>query len=117
MTIRELTRSAHENAKAKGFYDKPRNFGEQIALIHAELSEALEADRDESYCILGTEEVLETNANDYKARIKGTVEEELADVVIRVADMAAYLDIDLEAHIIAKMKFNATRENKHGRRY
>jgi NTP pyrophosphatase (non-canonical NTP hydrolase) len=41
--------------------------------------------------------------------------EELADIVIRVADLAGGLGIDLEREIIAKMEINKTREYKHNK--
>lgn len=63
----------HENAIDKGFHDldefgnSTRNFGESIALIHSELSEALEAHRD------GKIEEIRTigNANDQKKESLG----------------------------------------------
>lgn len=47
--INELCEKAYENSKAKGFYEQPKNVGEMIALMHSELSEALEADRKDRY--------------------------------------------------------------------
>jgi hypothetical protein len=37
--------------------------------------------------------------------------------MIRVMDLAAFKGIDLEAHIKAKMRYNATREKYHGKKY
>ena len=94
MTIKQMQAMAHATAKAKGFYSEPISIGTLIALIHSEASEALEAYRDgESWDRVG---------------------EELADVVIRVADMCGRCDIDLEATIVAKMAKNKTRPHKHG---
>ena len=42
MNINDLIREAHENAVAHGFWEEDRPFAEQIALMHSELSEALE---------------------------------------------------------------------------
>ena len=53
----------------------------------------------------------------FRELIKDSLEDELADAVIRIADMCGYLGIDLEKHIELKMKYNATREYKHGKRY
>lgn len=120
--INELARQAHENAKAKGFFDEPKNIGEMIALIHSEVSEALEADRKNRYCKMdkSQENVLmgwvkeEDFQRDYEAKVKGTFEEEMADIAIRVMDMCAFKGIDLEYHIKAKMRYNANRPYKHG---
>ena len=43
MTISELVARAHDNAVKHGFWNPAPAFGTSIALIHSELSEALEA--------------------------------------------------------------------------
>lgn len=89
-TIKELQREAYEIAKSKGWHEKRVEFGTLIALMHSELSEALEADRKN----LGIDKVAE----------------ELADVCIRVFDTCEALDIDLEEAILKKMEYNRSRE-------
>ncbi len=96
MRIRDLCMMAHENAKLKGFWDEPREFGTLIALIHSELSEALEAHR--------------------KSEVE-MVAEELADVAIRLFDLCGASDINLEAEIERKMEINRTRPRLHGKEY
>jgi NTP pyrophosphatase (non-canonical NTP hydrolase) len=39
---------------------------------------------------------------------------ELADIIIRVLDLAASLDIDMDKAVIEKMQHNATRSARHG---
>lgn len=95
MDISELVYKAHKNAKEKGFWDSPREFGTMIALIHSELSEALEADR----------------------RGEGHVAEELADVFIRLGDLCGGLEIDIVRAIRNKMEINSLRPKLHGKAY
>ena len=46
MNINDLIKEAHENAVAHGFWEEERPFAELIALMHSDLSEALEEYRD-----------------------------------------------------------------------
>ena len=121
--MNELAKQIHENAKAKGFYDKERNIGEMLCLIHSEVSEALEADRKNLYCPeCAIDDLCEIPDNAfflhaYNEDVKGTFEEEMADIVIRVMDLCAFKKIDLESHIKAKMRYNSLREYKHGKKY
>ena len=117
MTINDLVATAFAAAKQKGFHDKPREFGTSIALIHGELSEALEAHRDNKRCTLKGENLANLDHKSYSNNVKGSIEEELADVVIRVCDLAGSMYIDLENHIIAKINFNRSRPHKNGRNY
>ena len=97
MNIKELVKDAHENAKAKGWHDEDRTFGELIALCHAELSEALEEYRNgrglgEIYYV-GYD--MSDNKVEKDHKFEGVyglckpegIPIELADVVIRIADM------------------------------
>jgi NTP pyrophosphatase (non-canonical NTP hydrolase) len=120
--INELAKQVHENAKAKGFFEKEKNIGEMLCLIHSEVSEALAADRKNKYALMPAEFVQDNCDNNdfieaYKDWVKGTFEEEMADIVIRVMDLCAFKGIDLENHIKAKMRYNSLREYKHGKKY
>lgn len=97
MTFSELQKQVHKTALDNGWWDKPRSFGELIALCHSELSEALEADRNDA----GDEHVAE----------------ELADTIIRIMDMAEKEGWDIERAIIEKDEYNRTRAYRHGKRY
>ena len=125
--INDLAKQIHENNKEKGFYNdkEERNMGEILALIHSEVSEALEADREDNYTYKGGTPLKNwmhiSDDKMFKAifeqGIKSTFEDELADIVIRVMDLAAYKNIDLEHHILAKVRYNTLRASKHGKKY
>lgn len=104
MRLNSLVEMAHENAVAHGF--KHNNFAEAIALIHSELSEALEEDRNGNPMVY------------YAANGKPEgVAVELADAVIRICDLCGHLKIDLEKVVAEKMAYNAGRPQLHGKRY
>lgn len=93
---------AHKTATDAGWYTNPqtgekieRNFGEVIALMHSELSEALEADRKDLM-------------DDHLPHRKG-VEVELADCIIRILDTAAALDLDVAGALVEKNRYNQQR--------
>ncbi|REK69320.1 hypothetical protein [Paenibacillus paeoniae] len=115
-SINELVKEAHSNAVAKGWWEEDRSFGELIALMHSELSEALEDYRDGKpidrnwYEKNGVRDNIQ-HASDWKPC---GVPSELADVLIRVFDACGRHGIDLEAAITEKMAFNATRPQRHG---
>lgn len=49
--------------------------------------------------------------------IKDTFEDELSDVMIRLADLMGKLGIDIETHINLKQKYNSLREKMHGKKF
>lgn len=104
MNLKELQIEIHSINRSKGFWDQPRNQSEIICLIHSELSEALEAVRHDN------------PPSDHIPAFSG-LEEELADVVIRVLDYAAGFNLDLEGAIRAKIDFNSNRPFMHGKKF
>lgn len=90
----------HLGAQERGWWTEPRNDGELIALMHSELSEGLEALR-------------KPGPSDHIPEFSG-IEEELADVIIRIMDMSVARGYNLADAILAKIEFNATRPHKHG---
>lgn len=121
--INQLGKKIYQNAQDKGFYEKEKNIGEMLCLIHSEVSEALEADRKDKYAghtgmfKKDNENYLQESKDWFEMNIKNTFEDELADVMIRVMDLAAFKGIDLEWHILKKMQYNAQREKYHGKKY
>lgn len=96
MTLREMQSEVHAQACRSGWYDgPPRPPLELLMLMVTELAECAEEfrkpDRDDA-----------------------AVAEELADVVIRIADAAEYWGLDLQAAIALKIEKNRNRPHRHG---
>lgn len=101
--IDELAFQIHNNAVEKGFWE-PNNgtifYLKQIAMIHSECSEVLEAIR--------------------KEKGDGQVVEELADIIIRTLDLWAglvrdsYTKESIAKVLVAKTDVNKTRPKMHG---
>lgn len=77
--------------------NRPHIIGEKIALIHSEVSEALEGHRK--------------NLMDDKIPHRKMVEVEFADTIIRIMDTAGALGLDVAGAIVEKMAYNAGRED------
>ena len=125
ITISGLVREAHENAVKYGFWDNPPEFGTSISLIHSELSEALEEVRAGNRIRPGQETpptyysgggYVATAPTECCKKPEGYATE-LADAVIRIADLCGHMGVDLEAVIREKMAYNATRPYKHGKNF
>ena len=128
-TLKELVDQSHSIARSKGFWDKERNVGELMMLVTTELAEGFEAYRQGS--VLEERGVtttdlqeymdIETSDHDFKQwfdqHVKGTLEEELADTLIRLFDLCGGMEIPIEEVILLKMRYNQGRERLHGKRF
>jgi len=122
MTLNELRDKAFAYAEKQGFHERPVNFGEKLALITSELSEALDADRSGKWAnTSGNNEAFAFSAETFKGLYedlyRGTVEDELADAILRICDLAGIYKIDLDWHVRAKMAYNETSPYRHGKKY
>lgn len=129
--LNRLAENINQANKDKGFYDgydpsDDRQIIEKLFLITSEVAEAGEAMRDSirvDDADSTARTILRTCNNDmvfkdeFKTYVKDTFEDEVADILIRTLDLAGWLGIDIEAHVQAKLKYNATRPNKHGRNF
>lgn len=108
---------AYRIAKMKGFHDKPRDPIAALGLVVTEVAEAIEAVRKDP------------NAPSEHIGDDGysQLEEELADIIIRVLDFAEECGakgdpqtseerLDIVGAIFAKIAFNAKRERMHGKK-
>ena len=101
--ITDLAKEIHQIAVEHGWWPQPANFGDPvngrsfgdiIALIHSEASEALEAYREHKSI--------------------DSVGEEFADIIIRVLDACVGYGIDIETALTKKVSYNKTRPYRHG---
>lgn len=120
--INELAKTAHNLSIKKGYYDTPRKVSELLCLIHSEVSEALEADRRDRNTLIDIKELnetkdIETFNTSFKNNVKDRFEDELADIILRVMDLAESKGINLEQHIEAKMRYNITRKRDYNVKY
>lgn len=140
--LKELAREVYKNAVDHGFYEAEMDmidavggdldrsiamqhfvFSQRIALIHSELSEALEADRLDRFStrVGVAKDALSRNDEAFddifRSCIKDTVEDEIADALIRILDLCAANNIDIGTHVWLKMAYNAKRPKMHGKKY
>lgn len=102
LALRGIQKTIHASCLAAGWYSDletgqpiERNFGEVIALMHSELSEALEGWRK--------------NLMDDHLPSRCMTEVELADTIIRILDTAQAEGLDVAGAMQEKFSYNQTR--------
>lgn len=101
MAFESLGHVCASNSCVNGFWDRV-NVPEKVALVASEAIEALEALREPT---LKVSEKTPPHSN---------FAEELADVIIRVMDLDAILNLELATIITRKLSVNAKRPRQHG---
>ena len=107
VTITSLSQGVHRDNVEKGFYDTPKEEVDRlsafVANVHGETSELWEAVRK------GTlREPCDKNCG------LTNMEEEMADIIIRVLDTAGFFGLDIGEAIRKKLEYNRTRPRRHG---
>lgn len=131
--LKDMQREVIEWATSKGWEPDPhRTFGDECALLHSEVSEALEAYRSWKFDdpTRTEEEIVEHHSKVHGLCVHGEryrecdkyspkpegVASEFADILIRLLHYSANHGIDLEAEYHRKMAYNKTRSYRHGGR-
>lgn len=102
-TLKNIQQKCYDNAKKLGWTEKFIPVPEMIALIHSEVSEALEAYRKDE----------KISWTDEHGKPQG-IASEFADIIIRVGHYAQLLSIDLQKEVLRKLEYNLTRPYRHG---
>ena len=101
-----LRDQAYSNATKHGFHDKAESVEHDLCLVFTELGEAVNADRSglradvaefsKRYIYNGSDDSsVSLCRTAFESFIKDTLEDELADAIIRLLDLCGYLQIDL----------------------
>jgi NTP pyrophosphatase (non-canonical NTP hydrolase) len=85
----------HDLSMGEPVINRPHVIGEKLMLIVSEVAEAMEGHRK--------------GLPDDKLPHRSMVEVELADAIIRIADLAGALGLDLGGAITEKLEYNRTR--------
>lgn len=94
-SLEEIQRKCYEQSRDMGWHSKPREIGTRLALIHSEISEALEGARK--------------GLQDDHLPHRSMLEVELADAIIRILDLGGSENLDLAGAVAEKLKYNANR--------
>ena len=105
--LNEYAERVHETAKSKGFWDA-------LGQVNGEQVDASDVGVRLSKLMLVTTEVAEA-AEAVRHGDQENFGEELADIVIRVMDLAEATGVNLEQAIVNKMAVNVGRPLMHGK--
>lgn len=115
MEINKVITIAHENAVIHGFWDDVEEL-EWLKIGFKNPACTIDVNAISTRLMLIVGEVAEAQEG-LRRNDRENFKEELADVVIRIADLCGGLDINLGEEIEKKMKKNIDRPYKHGKTF
>jgi len=115
MPLDQIADIVHANARSKGFHDGPDSefLANQVNNLHSEVSELWDAYRQgmlHALCDKGAK-MIEMGLPPLTC-----IEEEYADIVIRVLDQCRRQNVDIVRAIMVKHHYNQSRPHMHGGR-
>lgn len=116
--LNDLSAQFHDFQVRAGFTDS--NITQRLMLVHSEISEAFEAHRKDKRCRVEDYEKgyrhqeAEQKRAGFELHVKDSMEDEIADAVIRLLAFCGENNIDIEKHIELKMEYNEMRGFKYG---
>lgn len=120
-TLEQMQEEVFRINDANGWFEAERSVGEDVALLHSEVSEMFEAYRDHGLedatatAGMTPEQVEQFMATYDKPMVKPEgFGSECADVLIRLLDTCRRTGINLREEYQRKSAFNKTRSYKHG---
>ncbi len=99
----KMAQEVHQENKVKGFYDVEPSKDMSLLLIVSELVEMVEADRKDLHAdMVNFNELIYVHGTDnqklfFRDFIKDSIEDEAADVIIRILDYAGWQNIDIDS--------------------
>ena len=94
MNYNKLAEEAHENAVKHGFWETKVSNEHCLMLIITEIAEMVEAHRVSRKANTAAYNDMPNKQIGFEKFIKNTMEDEIADIVIRLADLAGALGVD-----------------------
>lgn len=114
LVLASMQREVYEVNTANGWFEEDRTVGDDIALLHSEVSEMLEAFREGGLADQ-TKDILGGPYDNPEALPKPEgFGSEAADVLVRLLDTCQRRGVDLAFEFERKVTFNATRGHRHG---
>ena len=94
MNYNKLAEEAHENAVKHGFWETKVSNEHCLMLVITEIAEMVEAHRVSRKAKTAAYNDMPNKQIGFEKFIKNTMEDEMADIVIRIADLAGALGVD-----------------------